>query len=266
MFYFPQLETGNISHYPLIRTHFTRTITNTAEGGSSIRTADVGATQIYWDLTYLDLSTGEWASIEQLFDGVHGRLGTFTFLDPTANLLSWSEDFTKPLWHADPLLQLSPGIQDPLGGTSAIRVTNMAQTSQRLVQQIEAPAWYQYCFSVYARSAQTETARLLQSATGGELLQPCALGAGWSRVMLNARLTTQTDGVAFGIELPSGSEVDLFGVQLEAQSGAGTYKKNTDLGGVYPSSRFDQDELTFTTTGPNQHSSQIRIISNLVAS
>ena len=266
MLYFPQLETGNVSHYPLTRRHVTRTIVNTAEGGHSIRTADLGASQISWDLTYSGLSTQEWASIEQLFERVQGRFGTFTFIDPTSNLLSWTEDFSKSVWTADPLLQLTPGQQDPVGGTNATRVTNTAQTAQRLVQQIDAPASYQYCFSAYVRSAQTGTAKLLESATGGELLQPCAPGAGWSRVVLHGRLTAQTNGVAFGIELPAGGQVDVFGVQLEAQSGAGTYKKNIDLGGVYPNSRFDLDELTVTTTGPNQHSSQITIISNLIPS
>ena len=67
-------------------------------------------------------------------------------------------------------------------------------------------------------------------------------------------------------ELAAGGQVDLFGAQVETQPSAEKYKKSVDRGGVYPSSRFNQDALMFTTTGPNQHSSKIHIISNLIAS
>ena len=222
-----------------------------------------GSCKIRWSLRYSELSSEELAMISQLFDNMQGRLGTFTFLDPTNNLLTWSEDCLNPAWRTDPLLQAVEAVQDAAGGTNATRITNAAQTSQRLMQFIEGPAWYRYCFSIYLRSQQTGEVRLVQSATGGEIAQATALSPIWTRVWLSAALPAVGDGIGFGLELKSGMQVDIYGAQVEAQSGAGEYKKTFDRSGVYSCSRFDQDALIVRTTGPNRHSSQIRIVSSL---
>lgn len=263
MLYFPQLMTGSISQYPITYRRLTRTITNALEGGGSIRESDSGAQQIGWELTYSSITTDEWNQIEQLFEASQGRLARFTFLDPTNNLLSWSEDYSKVIWTKDPLLQLTPGIEDPMGGTRAIRITNTAQASQRLSQHMDGPASFQYCFSIYVRSDQTGIIRLLQSAVNGEISQSFSIGSRWTRAVFSGALPAQADGIAFGLELPAGMQVDTFGPQVEAQPGAGKYKKTIDQGGVYTSSRFDQDVMTLTSSGPDQHSSVIRIVSNL---
>ncbi len=64
--------------------------------------------------------------------------------------------------------------------------------------------------------------------------------------------------------MPAGVQVDVFGAQVEAQPGAGLYKKTIDLGGVYSSTRFSSDLLFVTATAPNQNSCQIDLISNLI--
>jgi hypothetical protein len=57
--------------------------------------------------------------------------------------------------------------------------------------------------------------------------------------------------------------VEAFGAQVEAQPGAGLYKKTIDLGGVYSKTRFSSDSLSFVATAPNQNSCQIDLISTL---
>ena len=76
-------------------------------------------------------------------------------------------------------------------------------------------------------------------------------------------LSVQQDGIGFGVQLPAGVQVDAFGAQVEAQPGAGLYKKTIDLGGVYSNTRFSSDLLSVTATAPNQHSCQIGLISSL---
>ena len=242
-----------------------RTIANVLEDGGTIRSAG-GPRKIRWDLRLTELSSDELGSIGELFDTVKGRLGLFTFLDPLSNLLTYSEDYRNPLWHGDPLLQLADGVPDAIGGTSATRLTNTAQTSQRILQRIAAPAWYRYCFSIYLRSQQASTVRLVQSATGDEIAQLTRVTPGWTRAWLSAMLSVPAGEIVFGVELAPGDQVDLYGAQVEAQPGAGKYKKTVDRAGVYSQSRFDQDVLTVTTTGPNQHSTDVRIVSNLIAS
>src|SRR5208282_3848469 len=107
MLYYPQLSTGAVSQFPVSRNARLRTVSNQLPGGFSIRMADEGAQKVQWQLRYAGLTDGERASIEGLFGASEGQLNTFVFLDPTANLLQWSEDWTQAVWAADPLLQVS---------------------------------------------------------------------------------------------------------------------------------------------------------------
>src|SRR5947209_15967438 len=143
MLHFPQLTTGSVSQYPVSRQSQRRTVTNTLMDGSDLRVEDQPADQVSWHLAYSHLTSNEVAAIQLLFDTVEGRLNTFTFIDPTDNLLKWTEDLGQSVWTTDPLLQASAGLSDPFGLTGAAQLTNTAQTSQRVVQTISAASWYQ---------------------------------------------------------------------------------------------------------------------------
>ncbi len=197
---------------------------------------------------YSDLTDGERSSIESLFEAAEGQLNTFTFLDPTDNLLMWSEDWTQAVWTADPLLQVTGGVSDPLGGSAAMQLTNTAQTTQQIIQNTSGPSSFVYCYSVYVRSAVPATIQLVVTATGQTALTPVTTGTSWMRVTAVGSLSVQQDGVGFGVQLPAGVQVDVFGAQVEAQPGAGLYKKTIDLGGVYSSTRLSSDLLAVTAT------------------
>lgn len=261
MLYYPQLTSGSIGHYPIARNDRRRTVTNILADGSDIREEDAGAAQVLWDLSYAHLTSAELASIQQLFDSVEGRLETFTFLDPTDNLLNWSEDFTHSAWTADPLLQISGGIQDGFGSMRAFQLTNSAQAAQRIGQTIAAPGWFQYCFSAYLRSDAPCTIQMSASSASGQARQAIEVGPTWARAVAPVRLSTQAHGIHFSMELPAGCSITIFGPQVEAQLGAGSYKSTTDMAGVYGKARFDSDSLSATATGLQQHSCSVRITS-----
>ncbi|HUA18319.1 MAG TPA: hypothetical protein VMB25_06205 [Bryobacteraceae bacterium] len=240
-----------------------RTFLNQLPDGSTLRMADTGAQTVQWQLTYASLTDAEAASLQALFDASLGRLNTFTFLDPTDNLLMWSEDWTQPVWTADPMLQVTLGIQDPFGGTNALQLTNTGQADQRIVQVTGGPSWYQYAYSVYLRSGAYCPAQLVISADGLDSLTEVSVPATWTRVVASACLSIQSDGISFGVQLPPGGTVEACGAQVEAQSAPGPYKKTIDLGGVYSETRFNADLLPWTTTAPDQNKCQISLISNL---
>ncbi len=263
MLYYPQLTTGSLSQYPVRRNLQLRTITNRMLGGDNLRAADTEARTLSWQLKYTGLTDAEWVSIDQLFEAVEGRLGTFTFLDPTDNLLLWSEDWTQSVWSPDPLISLRTGAQDPLGGSNAMQIVNNAQTAQRVIQATAGPSWFQYCFSLFVRSDAACAIQLVVSTVGQDWTSPVNVGPSWTRMLCSTKLSTIQDGVSFGVQLPAGVRICAFGAQAEAQPGAGCYKKTTNLGGVYPKARFDEDKLSKTTDGPNQNSSAISLVSNL---
>lgn len=263
MLYYPQLTTGAISQFPVRRSAAMRSVTNELTSGFTIRMADTGAQKVQWKLQYSSLTDAERSSIESLFEDSEGQLNTFTFLDPTANLLMWSEDWTQSVWAADPLLQVAGGAQDPLGGTDAMQLTNTAQTAQQIVQSTSGSSSFLYCFSVYVRSAVPATIQLVAATTGQTSLTAITTSSAWLRVSKSGSLSVQQDGISFGVQLPAGAQVDAFGAQVEAQPAAGLYKKTIDLGGVYSSARFSSDLLSFSATAPNQNSCQLGLISNL---
>jgi hypothetical protein len=233
-------------------------------GGGNIRMADPGAASIRWQLRYTNLSDAEWSTIQQLFESAEGRLNPFTFLDPTANLLMWSEDWTQSAWSADPLLQVAGAAEDPFGESNAIQLTNQAQTTQRVMQTTSGSSSFQYCFSLSVRSDVPLTAQLVITASGQELVKTITTDTAWHRVSFAGALETTADNVSFGVQLAAGTRLDVFGAQAEAQPAAGHYKKTLDRGGVYTSTRFDSDALTRQSEGANQNSCVVELLSNLV--
>jgi hypothetical protein len=263
MLYYPQLSTGAVSQFPIVRQTAMRTVSNMLPSGDTIRMSDPGANAMSWRLQYSNLSDAEWTSLETLFQEVEGQLTTFTFLDPMDNLLLWSEDWTKPVWTADPLIHVSGGVADPMGGNGAMQITNTAQTTQRIVQNIAGPSWYQYCFSVYVRAAASTTVQILLSATGQESMTQVQVTSSWTRAAKADSLSLQEDGISFGLQLPSGASIMAFGAQAEPQPAPGYYKKTIDLAGVYPNTRFDSDSLSQITSAPNQNSCSVSLVSML---
>ena len=263
MLYYPQLTSGAVCQLPVsVRTSI-RTICNELPGGCMIRIGDGAESLIRWQLQYSNLTDGEWSSIEELFEAAEGRLATFTFLDPTNNLLSWSEDWSKPIWAGDPMLQILQGAQDPFGGNNAVQLTNTSQTTQRIIQQIAGASWFRYCHSLYLRSDTPTVVGLVVSATGEELVASFTTGPNWTRFVQPTDLSVRTDGVGFGIQLPAGARIQVFGAQVEAQEAPGAYKKTVDRCGVYAKTRFDSDALRISASAPGQYSSVVTLVSRL---
>jgi hypothetical protein len=265
MLYYPQLSSGAVSQLPVTQRTSIRTISNGLLGGDTITMTDTNDSSKRWQVQYVGLTDAEWASIEQLFEAAEGQLTTFTFLDPTDNLLMWSEDWVNSVWTADPLLEVVSGIQDPLGANNAVQLTNTGQATQGIKQDIAGASWFQYCFSVYLRSNVSAVIQMVVSAGGQNSFTAISTGPAWVRAIASGSLTIQQDGVAFGVQLVEGASIQAFGPQVEAQTAASQYKKTIDLGGVYPNTRFDSDSLTLSTDAPNQNSGTVSLYSSLIS-
>lgn len=256
MLYFPQLSSGATGQFPITRQRAARTVVNQSCQGYQIKLADPGAAITNWHLSFEEMSDEELAALEALFQAVGGRLTPFTFLDPTDNLLAWSEQQNQAVWQADPLLTLTAGVADPLGGTAAYQVSNPTAATLKLQQTINAPASLDYCLSLYARSDQSPRLWLLRgSATDAQALSPQ-----WTRPISTGQLQDSSDSITFGIALDPNTAIDVFGFQAEAQTTASLYKQTAETGGVYPYARFRDDTLTVTTAGPSRHSCELDIV------
>ena len=242
--YYPQLNSGAVAQYRVKRRNSRRTALNDLPGGARITYADTGASSVSWDLRYQSLTISEYAQIESLFSACSGQVGTFIFLDPLDNLLQWSEDLTQSIWTFDPLLTVTAGIADPLGGTGGFSLANVGQSSQTMSQQLPANSGGAYCFSAWLRADQAgAAATLFRTGSGETAAETLAVSSTWTRYVQTASLSNALQGLSFGVQLPAGGVVQAFGFQLEAQTSPGTYKKTLNQAGVYANARFASDSL-----------------------
>lgn len=263
MFFYPQLQTGAVAQFPLAKSIRLRTAMNESIDARQIKLFDSGSTLAQWELQYQGLSDAERTALESLFRNVEGRLQTFTFLDPTTNLLLWSEELAKNEWIKDPLLQIGEGGSAPSGPAKVTRLTNAAQVSQGLFQPLQAPGWFTYCFSLYVRSAGVATVKLSLLNENGSTSNFHTASENWGHISCSGAIEGDASTIECRLELAPGSSLDVYGLQLEPQRNPSSYTRSTDRGGIYMAARFDHDRLDLTSQGPNDHSVTVRIISSL---
>jgi len=252
---YAQLPTGALSQFPLRKRRLTRTVMNTTADGRTIKLPDVAAQTTEWRLQYAGLSDTELATLQQFFASMEGSLEGFTFLDPNGNLLAWSDDPSQVEWQKDSFLDLTGGVPDPTGGTSAWTIGNAGAGPQSLAQTLNAPAVYVYCFSAYATAIQPVTITLQL----GSVRAVCQVGTDWTRFAVTGTGDAEATSITFAIELPAGSTIDLYGPQVEPQESASAYKSSTS-GGVYQNAHFRDDSFSYTSTGVNRNSTTVTIV------
>jgi hypothetical protein len=254
---FPQLSTGACVLYPVTRRTVMRSVVNVLGDGRIDVFEDPSAAYSGWELRASGLTLVEWTAIETLFQQTSGKWGTFTFLDPTGNLLEQSESFGNAVWTNGPLIQLTPGVADPLGTNRATGATNTGQADAAIAQILNVPGNFEYCLSVWAQS----TAGSRVTLQVGSITKSFALTGQWQRVFVagNPRQTGATT-VTFGAHLDAGGSVQLFGMQAEAQPGPSDYKQTGTRAGVYSQARFDTDQLMATAQGTDVYDAVIQIV------
>ncbi len=260
MLYFPQLASGATVQYPFVKQRIQRTISNSLPGGNVLKLLDPGGARVEWELTFESLNDEERIRLEEFFSAAEGRLNDFTLLDPAQNLLVWSEDLQAAAWTKGPMLSVNAGVADPSQGTRATRVSNAGAADQRIQQTIDAPGWFQYCFSLYVRSDAAGSIDLFRSTGGTEETRRYALSTSWMRLALLGASQTVEESVTFGVSLPPGMAVDIYGPQVEAQPAPSAYRRTTSRSGVYRGARLDDDSLSVTSDGPEQHSCTLHIV------
>jgi hypothetical protein len=257
--FFPTTQNGSVCQFPFQKTLHFRTILNTAEDNSRVVLEDPPATAVRWKLRYAALTDAELAILQEFFATMFGRLRLFTFLDPSGNLLTWSEDFSQPAWQKSPLLQFQTGTMDPLGTQRATSVTNNGPGELSLAQSISIPAFYPSCFSVFARSEATAQITLTRGSAGTTF----AVTNTWQQFFLSASTSDGAESSLFALVIPPSQSVELFGMMIAPQPSPALYTPTLDQGGVYPATRFDLDSFSFTSDAPNSNHCDLSLYSRL---
>ncbi len=209
-----------------------------------------------------DLTDQESQSLTDFFVTTQGSLQPFLFLDPTANLLLWSEDLTNSAW-AKPGITFDSAIADPFGGTGALRAHNQTAASATISQQSQIPGEIQTCFSAYLRTDSPATVALSFSVDTQSQSLAAAVTSIWQRFYVSGTLSSVTDTLSYAIDIPVGAAVEIFGPQVDAQVTPSLYVGTTGWSGVCASARFDGTQIDRIATGPNRNTCVMFIRCNL---
>ncbi|HEU0123418.1 MAG TPA: hypothetical protein VFQ91_23010 [Bryobacteraceae bacterium] len=257
MRFFPQLETHTAGQYPLTRERHERVVRYESLDGRMRTFYDGQAGRVRWALRYDGLTDGERAAIDALYQECEGRLQTFIFLDPAANLLRWSEDYTQGAWTVDPLMMQEQGWDDPWGMTRGTRIANTGIAPQRVAQTITASGQHQYCLSAYVGGMGQFRLRI---DAGGFLAERTFTSqSAWNRYSVSFRPGSDAEQVTFSLYLEPGQSVKVSGMQADAQPAPGGYRRTNSRSGVYLNARFAEDELTWVQQAPNHNAAEILI-------
>lgn len=255
MTWFPQTAAGSVQ-LPLRRRLVWRSITNRFENGERCELSDPAAGRIEWSLTYKDLSSEEADSLSTFFRNARGAFATFAFVDPTANLLGWSEDFSRPDW--DRQLLNATAVAGPVSGSLAARFANNAGATQSLCQSLALPGSYTTCFSAWLRSDVPSTATLRR----GNLTQSITTTPTWRRFFISGKVPGE-EAATFAIEVDAGQSLDVWGPQVETSPYPSRYVPTTTAAGIYERTSFAGDDFALTATGPGRFATDITLVSRL---
>jgi len=255
--YYPQLTSGALAQYPLRKTTITRTIRNVLPDGNMILLPDAGAGRTIWQLEYSNLSLTDVQYLQTHFTACNGPLTAFTFIDPTGNMLVSSTDLSAAAWQKSSLLQVQSGTSDPFGGTAAQTVTNYGQDIQELTQLLNVPANYQYCFSFYASAIEQTNVEVFRRGPNSQQSTQMTVYSGWNRLVFGGRLNDSGSTLTVGISLGAGTQVKIFGVQLEAQISPSRYQPTNRTGGVYTNAHWAIEQLQITAEDINSYATTV---------
>lgn len=259
--YFPQLQTGTMTQFPIKRKRMLRVIENELEGGQFLGLVDANASQINWQLSYEGISDGEADTLTAFFESMEGSLGTFVFADPGANLLVWSDALDNAAWTRPSLLSVANGASDPSGGTLATDLTNGSVTGLSLSQNVNIPGSLTATFSVYVRSLAQGTLQLARTDGNASFVGNHQLTPGWQRASITSSLAGANGYSTFSVSVEAGAQVSVYGMQAVAQPAPAKYVPTAGSSGLYVNTRFASDDLSLVRTGVNRNSCQFELVS-----
>lgn len=249
--FFPQLSSGALAQFPVRKNRVARTVKNVLPDGTMVLYSDPSAAKMQWQLSYTNLPESDLAALQNHFSACAGPVHAFTFIDPTENMLVWSADLTAGAWQTAAGVAVAGGQGDPAGGVTAFRVTNTGQAAEEIAQTLAVPSGYQYCFSLYASSAQPGSIGIVRRGSSAQETIDAAVGPAWTRIVSSGKLSDAGNAFTIAISLAAGQQVNIFGLQLEPQIAPSGYRPTQGQGGIYANAHWATDRLTVVAEGPD---------------
>jgi hypothetical protein len=91
------------------------------------------------------------------------------------------------------------------------------------------------------------------------------VSTGWKRFFLSGVMPEPGDVSNYGVLIPAGASIEIFGPQVDAQTYPSAYVRSEHRSGVYANARFAMPELEIVATGPNQNACVVHVRANIPA-
>ena len=221
-------------------------------------------------VNYTNITDSESDVLEAFFNSMRGKWGEFRFLDPSGNLLQYSEDFSQSYWNKSngPVTVGSTGVSDPFGGSLATAL--IGGGTNAFAMAVAGPSdgginGYRLCASAWVKTPDSG----IQLVIGFRDSTGVVRGTTWnlpqnawkriyhSEIMWDANEFRMVLGGSS--TWASGRTLNFFGVQVTSTKGEGAYAKSPDNWGYHQRCRFDTDSFERRVLGPNQNSVQLPI-------
>ena len=219
-----------------------------------------------YTLNLKKLTDAETAVIENFFLAQFGRYGQFAYIDPTGNLLQYSDDYAQAPWTKACLVGGS--LADPAGGTAAKLLSGNGSGNSSLTQTVSidpSVAGSVACFSVYLKAITAPGAFNVYLTDGTTTTNvACVLTLGtWTRVSVPWTFGASglvTVGVGGNAKWTGANQIAMFGPMLCMTTGAAVYLRTPGFAALRPLCRFDQDVLDIAYRAPNQNDVTLKIV------
>ena len=260
--YYPQIGSGIITALPYQRSAAFDTIRNELPSGQIFARSNLSNELGVWSVVHQALSNSDLETLRTFFAGRHGRALSFIFLDPSGNLVPFSEDFADASW-SNQQATIGAAVTDPEGGNLATSVASTGSDAKlwtTILPDGDASG-YILCGSVWARAtgssqqlhiAFLDSGPLIIGGTTFDLPQNQ-----WVRIQHTITLATATS-IGFQIgglgTWASGETIQLFGAQAVPMPGPGEYSKSPGNSGLHNNCRFGSDEWSpeYVSAGINR--------------
>jgi len=199
-----------------------------------------------FEVNYSAITLPELDTLMSFFNDRKGRLGEFTFIDPSGNMIPSTTAYET-------------GTADPFGGTRAM--TGSVIGPVQVLPDTHEIQGYVLSGSVWAKSSSPgNTIDLAFSACDPSIVQvKIPNTTGWVRYHMTTTVISSYQ-ILFSV---GGSGTALFGPMVAATKGPGEYFSSPAHYAVHSKCRFDTDDLDVRYTAPNQYGIVVPIVEYL---
>jgi hypothetical protein len=212
-----------------------------------------------FSINYVNITDAEINTLFSFFQSVRGCWQPFSLLDPSGNLLQFSETFSNAYWVKTS--SLTSNQPDPLGYGQRATLATAGFFKAVVGPSSGGMSGFVMCASVWVKAQSngtTVTLGFIDNSTSTQYTSSASLNAGnWTRLHFTLVLPTNNQ---FLFYLNLGGTCTIFGAQVAPMKGEGGYAATPNNYGYHQYCRFDTDDFIVNSPSPNSNQLALPVV------